>query len=362
MGLMDSITSTPGLRRFALNNSPALSEDYETEPDFSLSWDDNDADTVSIIERRPTAIHLVCRQAGVNIDGSPRFGTPFASDDENLALSDDGYLINGEGHFLLGVPLDENGHLLASTPEVVHVDAKGIAPASTTRIQYRVNLASFPMTASANFEEAGSELLNKSNFSRDPSAHGFGAIMGDDRMKFIDHSLAGGSVTVFARGSDPVQLVFRWAKLGSLRTAGRDHWNLFYRMRRDARSNEVAWKNVGYNFIFGADGRLEDGVQSVPILDMMVDGIRLGNISLTFGTGITQFADRAGLVKVLEAMADGQLGGEFTGISLSSRGRLFAHYANTPMRPIADVHFTGDEKWFQTIHETRNEATVRRAA
>jgi hypothetical protein len=362
MGLMDTITSAPGLRRFALENSPALSDDYDVEPDFSLSWDDNDADTVSVTERRPTAIHLVCRQAGVNINGTPCFGTPFASDDENLALSEDGYLINGEGHFLLGVPIDENGRPLASTPEVVHVDATGIDAAPTTRIRYRANLASFPMTANAHFEEPGSELLNKSNFARDPSAHGFGAIMGDDRMKFINHSLAGGSVTVFARGSDPVQLVFRWAKLGSLRTAGRDHWNLFYRMRRDARSGEVAWKNVGYNFIFGADGRVEDGAQSVPILDMMVDGIRLGNISLAFGTGITQFADRAGLVKVQEVVADGQLGGEFTGISLSSRGRLFAHYANTPMRPIADVHFTGDETWFQAVHETRNETTVRRAA
>jgi flagellar hook protein FlgE len=362
MGILDTFAFTQGLHRFSPKASSIFQHDYEREPDFSLSWDDNDADTVCMTENRPPAIHLVCQQAGLNADGSPAFGTPFASDDANLALSEDGYLINGAGHFLLGVRLDEDGHPVATVPEIVHVNIGGIRAIASTRIYYQANLPSYPLNAAACFDESSSELLTTANFARDPSAHGSGTVLGDDRMKFIDRSLSGGSVKVFTQSMETVHLVFRWAKLGSVRTAGRDYWNLFYRMRRDARAGEVAWKNIGHNFIFGADGRLEEGAQSVPILDMLVDGLRLGNMNLTFGDGITQFADRTGLVKVLDISADGRMGGEFNGISLSSRGRLFAHYSNTPMSPIADIHFTGDESWFRTTRETPNGYDERRAA
>jgi flagellar hook protein FlgE len=203
------------------------------------------------------------------------------------------------------------------------------------------------MTANADFDTPGAELLDKSLFARDPSTQGAGTVIGDDRMKFFNQSLAGGSVQVFARGGRSQQLVFRWAKMGSLRSAGRDIWNLFYRIRRDARAREIAWKNTGHNFVFAADGRLEDGPQVAPILDLNIDGVRLGNISVTFGEGgLTQFNDRAGLVKILEINADGCAGGEFSGISMNARGRLSTHYTNGMTRPIADIQFTGDEPWF----------------
>jgi flagellar hook protein FlgE len=160
-----------------------------------------------------------------------------------------------------------------------------------------------------------------------------------------------------------VQLVLRWAKVTSLRSAGRDSWNLFYRVRRDARSGEVAWKNIGHHFIFGAEGRLEEASLAIPVIDMIADGLRLGNISLIFGAaGITQFADRAGLVKVLKAEADGYLGGAFSGISLSARGRLFAHYANSATRPLADIHFSGEESWFEPGGDSWRHSADRRVA
>src|SRR5262249_7682821 len=144
-----------------------------------------------------------------------------------------------------------------------------------------------------------------------------------------------------------VQLVLRWAKMTSLRSAGRDCWNLFYRVRRDARAGEVAWKNTGHAFVFAADGRLEEASLVVPVIDMMIDGVRIGNVSMIFGSaGITQFADRSGLVKVLKSEADGCVGGDFTGISMSGRGRLFVHFSNGAMRSLADIRFTGGEAWF----------------
>lgn len=346
MGLIQAITSAPGLRNLTAAAFANTRNGYgNIEPDLGLSWDAA-ADTSA--EAEAAAIYLVCTQSGVGANGEPLFSRAFASDDDNLALSDDGYLINGSGQFLLGIPLDEDGRPASGAPEIVRVDATGIEPAATSRIRYRANLPSFPMTATAAFDTPGSELLDKTLFARDPTALGSGAVLGDDRMKFIDRSLSGGSIQVFA-GGRAARIALRWAKTGSLRTAGRDIWNLFYRVRSDARAGEVAWKNTGQTFIFAASGQMEDGAQVVPILDMIVDGARLGNISLVFGPGgITQFADRSGLVKVLEAKADGCLGGAFNGISMTSRGRLFAHFEGSPMRSVADILFTGEEPWFDS--------------
>lgn len=364
MGLIQAIAGTSGLRQLASMAAFGLRGDYEraSDADLTAPWWDEPADVEAAAE--PSTVFLVCQQVDARTDGSPVFGRPFASDDDSLALSEDGYLINSDGHFLLGMPLEGNARMADTHPQVVRIDACNVeAAAATTRIRYRVNLPSFPMTANACFDTPGAELLDKTLFGRDPSAQGSGAVLGDDRMKFFERSLAGGSVQVHARDGRPVQLVFRWAKIGSQRSAGRDTWNLFYRIRRDARPREIAWKNTGQNFIFAADGRLEDGAQVVPLLDLNVDGVRLGNVSIAFGNGgLTQFADRAGLVKVLDSCADGSAGGEFTGISLNVRGRLLAHYATGATRPVADIHFTGDEPWFTTAWEIGNASADKQVA
>jgi hypothetical protein len=351
MGLLNALISAPGLRQFAPAAPFELSDDYRAfEPELDLPWSEPEPELPepeSDDEPAPSTVFLVCRQNGMTSRGEPVFGEAGASADDNLALSEDGYLINGDGLFLLGLPLTEEGRPAGHEPRVVRLDTAGIETMPTARMHYRANLPSFPMTANADFDVTGSELLDKTLFARDPSVQGSGIVLGDERMKFLDRSLAGGSVRIIAPDGQVVQLVLRWAKVTSLRSAGRDSWNLFYRVRRDARSGEVAWKNIGHLFIFGPDGRLEEASLAIPVIDLIADGVRLGNVSLIFGSaGITQFADRAGLVKVLKADADGYLGGAFSGISLSARGRLFAHYTNGTMRSLADIHFSGEESWF----------------
>lgn len=366
MGLLNALTSAPGLRQFAPAASFELSDDYRAyEPELEHSWGEHAAEREDAVkvDAAPSAHFLVCRQTGMTPRGEPVFGEAHASGDDNLALSEDGYLINGDGLFLLGMPLDEEGRAAGRTPEVVRLDTAGLGTMPTARILYRANLPSFPMTANADFDVTGSELLDKTLFARDPSVHGSGIVLGDERMKFLDRSLAGGSARIIAPDGQVVHLVLRWAKASSLRSAGRDSWNLFYRVRRDPRSGEVAWKNIGHHFIFGAEGRLEEASLAIPVIDLIADGVRLGNVSMIFGAaGITQFADRAGLVKVLKADADGYLGGEFSGISLSARGRLFAHYTNGTMRPLADIHFSGEDSWFEPEEASWGRGVDRRVA
>ena len=367
MGLLNALTSAPGLRQFAPAPSFELPDDYRAyEPELGLSWNEPEPDRDDAPgkdEAAPNPLFLVCRQNGMTSRGEPIFGESCPSGDDNLALSEDGYLINGDGLFLLGLPLNDEGRAVAREPQVVRLDTAGIETMPTGRMHYRANLPSFPMTANADFDVTGSELLDKTLFARDPSVQGSGIVLGDERMKFLDRSLAGGSVRIIAPDGQVVQLVLRWAKATSLRSAGRDSWNLFYRVRREPRAGEVAWKNIGHHFIFGAEGRLEEASLAIPVIDMIADGMRLGNVSMIFGSaGITQFADRAGLVKVLKAEADGYLGGAFSGISLSARGRLFAHYTNGTMRPLADIHFSGEESWFEPDEGSWREGADRRVA
>lgn len=366
MGLINALTSAPGLRQFA----PAafgLSDDYRAEePDLDLAWGEPSAEVADVAAAAPSsppASFLICRQIGMTSRGEPLFGAAEPSGDENLALSEDGYLINGDGLFLLGMPLDEQGRSAGREPQVVRLDTAALETMPTARILYRANLPSFPMTATADFDIAGSELLDRSLFARDPSVQGSGIVLGDERMKFLDRSLAGGSARIVSPDGKLVQIVLRWAKATSLRSAGRDSWNLFYRVRRDPRAGEVAWKNIGHQFVFGPEGRLEEASLAIPVIDLIADGVRLGNVSMIFGSGgVTQFADRAGLVKVLKAEADGYLGGEFSGISLSGRGRLFAHYTNGTMRPLADIHFQGEPSWFEAEDESWRRDADRRVA
>jgi flagellar hook protein FlgE len=65
---------------------------------------------------------------------------------------------------------------------------------------------------------------------------------------------------------------------------------------------------------------------------------------------------------VLKSEADGCIGGEFNGISMSGAGRLFAHYSNGVMRALADIQFTGEESWLEGAGEDWTRAAEIRAA
>jgi hypothetical protein len=360
MGLIESMMSAPNGRY----SSPSFDLDGDfrgDQPGPGFSWPDGDAPVAPFDEA--AELFLVAAQNGVSPRGEAVFSRPFRSSDDNLALSEDGYLINGLGQFVLGLPLDTEGRRVRYEPEVLRISAAPLAPSASDWVVYRANLPSFPMTANAEFDVSNSELLDKTQLARDPSAQGSGIVLGDDRVKFLARSLCGGSVPVYSREGAKVQLHLRWAKVGSLRSSGGDCWNLFYRVRRDPRGGEVAWKNSGHSFPFEADGRLAITAHSIPVFDVAVDGYRLGNLSIIFGAGgLTQFADRIGLVKVLEMNANGSAGGEFTGISMSSRGRLFAHYADGLTRPIADVHILQDQNAPEAGQRSQESERARRVA
>jgi flagellar hook protein FlgE len=82
-----------------------------------------------------------------------------------------GYLVNGAGYYLMGIPIDSNtGNLVGSIPELLQFD-NGFLPAQpTTQIDYKANVASYPLTPAHDTSIPRSELLSPANFSANPIA------------------------------------------------------------------------------------------------------------------------------------------------------------------------------------------------
>jgi flagellar hook protein FlgE len=87
----------------------------------------------------------------------------------DFQLNAQGYMVNGAGYYLVGLPIDPTtGNPTGSTPVPLQFKNNFLPAAATTTIQYAVNLPTSPATNSANSATPGSELLNPANFSTSP--------------------------------------------------------------------------------------------------------------------------------------------------------------------------------------------------
>ncbi|MDC7786745.1 flagellar hook-basal body complex protein [Rhodoplanes sp. TEM] len=83
----------------------------------------------------------------------------------------DGYLVNGAGYYLMGIPVDSTtGNLTGSVPELLKFKNDFLPAQATTEIQYRANLARYPFTPSHDSSTVGSELLDPVDYSANPIA------------------------------------------------------------------------------------------------------------------------------------------------------------------------------------------------
>ena len=67
-----------------------------------------------------------------------------------------GYLVNGAGYYLMGVPVDPTtGNLVGSVPQVLQFQNDFLPAQATTSIDYRANLASYPLTPAHDANSSG---------------------------------------------------------------------------------------------------------------------------------------------------------------------------------------------------------------
>jgi flagellar hook protein FlgE len=139
----------------------------------STQGDIQGASTTTFMAVNGAGYFVVQKPTG-STDNKPVFGgTDLFTRRGDFALDRDGYLVNGSGYYLLGLPIDATtGNVVGSVPQVLQFQ-NGFMPArATTQIEYSANLADFP-----NFYQAGnpaSALLNPATFVANPLVGGAG--------------------------------------------------------------------------------------------------------------------------------------------------------------------------------------------
>src|SRR5436190_11236093 len=105
-------------------------------------------------------------------DGRPTFdGSDLYTRRGDFQTDKDGFLVNGAGYYLMGIPVDaKTGNLSGSVPQLLKFQNDFLPAQQTTEIDYRANLASYPLTPGHDTNIKGSELLNPVNFIANPVA------------------------------------------------------------------------------------------------------------------------------------------------------------------------------------------------
>lgn len=84
----------------------------------------------------------------------------------DFQLDKNGYLVNGAGYYLMGIPVDTStGNLTGSVPTVLRFKNDFLPAQPTTKVDYRANLASYPRTQDSDTNVLGSELLRPGDFT-----------------------------------------------------------------------------------------------------------------------------------------------------------------------------------------------------
>jgi len=123
-------------------------------------------------------------------DGRPTFdGSDLYTRRGDFQTDKDGYLVNGAGYYLMGIPVDaKTGNLAGSVPQLLKFQNDFLPAQPTTQIQYRANLADYPLTTAHDSSVPGSELIDPKTFAANPVAGspapakitGFGATLSPD--------------------------------------------------------------------------------------------------------------------------------------------------------------------------------------
>ncbi len=89
----------------------------------------------------------------------------------DFQLNQNGFLVNGAGYYLMGIPVDPStGNPTGSIPTTLQFSNNLIPAQETSQIQYNANLPSVPQTPSTQSGVSGSNLLSPANFTASPLA------------------------------------------------------------------------------------------------------------------------------------------------------------------------------------------------
>ncbi|HEU4661691.1 MAG TPA: flagellar hook-basal body complex protein [Pseudolabrys sp.] len=253
----------------------------------------------------------------------------------DFQLNSQGYLVNGGGYFLEGIPIDpDTGNPIGSALSPLQFNNSFLPAQATNQIIYGANLPAFPLTTNADPAVPGSELLKAADFTTsDPTA----SIVGSEVPTFLDESLDGGTLTVYNGTGAPANIQFRWAKVDDSATGTADTWNLFYLTNSSATGATPAWINIGQDFTFDGSGQLNPAVASKVLTGVTIDGNTIGDVTLSFSGGLTQFSSNNGSTTVNSLQQNGYAAGQLVSLSVGNNGRISGSFSNGKTVDLAEV-------------------------
>ena len=190
---------------------------------------------------------VVEKPSGFNGNQPTFSGTDLYSRRGDFTTDQYGYLVNGAGYYLKGIPVDPlTGNLTGTVPTLLQFSNSFLPAEATTTIQYQANLPSYPLTPNHDTTVAQSELLAPAasypgGDPRTVGSGGTGIVVGSDLAQFLGDSISGGAVTTYDSTGNAVNINLRWAKTDSALYAGTDTWNLFYETDSAATGATPAW-------------------------------------------------------------------------------------------------------------------------
>ncbi|MDB5600992.1 MAG: hypothetical protein JWN71_3036 [Xanthobacteraceae bacterium] len=115
---------------------------------------------------------FVVGKASSFTDGRPVFdGVDRFTRRGDFGVDKNGYLVNGAGYYLMGIPVDATtGNLVGSVPQTLQFQNDFLPAQATSTVEYRANLARYPLTQAHDTAVPRSELLNPATFQANPSA------------------------------------------------------------------------------------------------------------------------------------------------------------------------------------------------
>jgi flagellar hook protein FlgE len=248
-----------------------------------------------------------------------------------------GYLVNGAGYYLEGIPVDPSTGNPTGTLGPLQFSNNFLPGNTTTTINYGINLPATPATTAYSSSVPNSELLNPANFTQDPTVAGTGQVIGTDASTFVNESVDGGTVAVY-NATGTANLSLRWAKTDSVANGGTDTWELFYQTNSSATGTQVAWQNVGTDFAFNASGQLASASSTIPLTGVTINGVSLGSLSLVTPTGsVTQFASSSGQPTVNSITQNGNAAGQLQSIAVGNNGMITGTLSNGQNVNLAEV-------------------------
>lgn len=265
------------------------------------------------------------------VDGNPVFsGFDLYTRRGDFEMDKNGYLVNGSGYYLKGLIVDPTtGNAAGSVPQVIRLSTDFLQAEATTNVEYRANLPATPFTSHYDPTVPNSELLDATGWATDPTAGGDGTVLGADVPAFLDSTISGYAATMYDANGVPVSVQFRWAKIDSVANGGADTWNLFYQVNSNPGATDVAWQNVGTDYIFDSAGQLNPPVTSITLSGLTTNGVTVGDVTVNHGTGgITQYHDANGSASLTTLSQNGSPSGQLIGVQINDGGKVVANYSN----------------------------------